>query len=58
MSFERFLTTTPNRRASSGSRGSATLTRFVRLITARSGSEPGSKVTVMVRRPLEEDVDE
>jgi len=58
MSFVRFLTTTPRRRASSGRRGSAILTRLVRLMTARSGSVPGSKVTVIVRRPFEEELDE
>ena len=58
MSLVRFFTTTPRRRASSGRRGSAILTRFVKLMTARSGSVPGSKVTVIVSSPFEEELDE
>ena len=58
MSLERFLTMTPSRRASSGRRDSAIFTRFVRLIIQRSGSAPGSKVTLMVSSPVDDALEE
>ena len=58
MSLERFFTMTPRRRASSGRRDSAIFTRFVRLMMQRSGSAPGSKVTLIVSRPVDDAVEE
>ena len=54
MSFERFWTITPLRRTSSGSRGSAALTRLLTLTAAMSTLLPTSKVAVMVTLPLAE----
>ena len=55
MSNERFCTITPLRRTSSGSRGSAICTRLLTLNTDWSTLVPGSKVTVMVSEPFEEE---
>jgi len=51
MSFERFCTMMPLRRTSSGSRGSATLTRLLSWNTAVSTFVPTSKVAVIVTVP-------
>ena len=53
MSAERFCTTTPVRRTSSGRRGSAICTRLFTWITALLMSVPTSKVPVMVSTPFE-----
>ncbi len=58
MSFERFLVMTPRRRTSSGRRGSASFTRLATRIVAMSGSTPFSKVTVMLKAPLDEALEE
>ncbi|MNT95820.1 hypothetical protein D3C72_2377740 [compost metagenome] len=54
MSLERFWTITPLRRTSSGSRGSAALTRLLTLTEAMSTLLPTSKVAVMLTEPLAE----
>jgi len=53
MSVERFCTTTPVRRTSSGRRGSAICTRLLTWIVALLTSVPTSNVPVMVSVPLE-----
>src|SRR4026208_2571530 len=57
MSNERFCTMTPLRRTSSGRRGSAICTRLLTLNTDWSTLVPGSKVAVMVRLPVDEEVE-
>ena len=57
MSFERFCTVTPLRRTSSGSRGSASCTRLLTLNTAVSMFVPTSNVAVIVRSPVEEELE-
>src|SRR6185436_14526281 len=57
MSNERFCTITPLRRTSSGRRGSAICTRLFTLNTDWSTLVPGSKVTVICRLPVEDEVE-
>ena len=57
MSVERFCTTTPVRRTSSGSRGSAICTRLLTWMVALLMSVPTSKVAVMVSVPFEAEVE-
>ncbi len=52
-SGELFTVVTPSRCTSSGSRGSAWLTRFCTSCCARSGEVPSLKVTFSVMRPSE-----
>ena len=52
------LVTTPSRRTSSGSRGSAMLTRFCTSTCAVSRSVPSANVTVIVVRPSAVDCEE
>jgi hypothetical protein len=51
------VTVMPLRRTSSGSRGSARRTRLLTLVAAWSMSVPISKVTVVVTRPLEVEIE-
>ena len=53
MSVERFCATTPLRRTSSGSRGSAIAIRLLTSITALLTSAPTSNVAVIVSAPFD-----
>ena len=57
-SGEFLRTVTPSRRTSSGSRGSATATRFCTSTCALSRSVPSLKVTVIVSLPSPVDCDD
>ena len=53
MSLDRFCAVTPNCRTTSGSRGSAILTRLFTLTVAVSTLVPTSNVTVITNVPLD-----
>src|SRR4051794_31419200 len=57
MSNERFCTITPFLRTSSGRRGKAICTRLLTLNTDWSTLVPGSKVAVLGRLPVEDEVE-